>query len=65
MRGRLTIFRSSTEPIGRFLDRNLGWDGMAADVDLVIVPGDHYGIFHEPGVSIMTKSIEATVRPNV
>ena len=28
--GRLTIFRSTSEPAGRFLDPKLGWGGMAA-----------------------------------
>ena len=63
--GRLTIFRSQSEPVGRFLDPKLGWDGMAEDVDLILVPGDHYKIFSEPGVSIMARCIEFNIRSNV
>jgi thioesterase domain-containing protein len=62
--GRLTVFRSTGEPTGLFLDPKLGWRGMAADgVDLIIVPGDHYSIFKEPGLSSMAKCIEAAMRP--
>ena len=59
--GRLTIFRSTSEPTGRFLDPKLGWGGMADDVDLMLIPGDHYTVFSEPGVSIMAKCIETAV----
>ena len=62
--GRLTVFRSTGEPAGLFLDPKLGWGGLAADgVDLIVVPGDHYSVFKEPGLSVMAKSIEAAMRP--
>ena len=62
----MTIFRSTSEPAGRFLDPKLGWDGMAANgVDLVVVPGDHFTVFKEPGASIMAKAIEAAFRSDV
>ena len=62
----LTIFRSTSEPAGRFLDPKLGWDGMAANgVDLVVVPGDHFTVFKEPGASIMAKAIEAALRSDI
>jgi thioesterase domain-containing protein/acyl carrier protein len=60
--GRLTVFRSASEPVGRFLDPKLGWGGMVEDVDLIRVPGDHYTVFCEPGASIMAKRIEAAAR---
>ncbi len=64
--GRLTVFRSTCEPAGRFLDPKLGWGGMAADgVDLILVPGDHYTVFKEPGASIMVKCIEAAIQSDV
>jgi thioesterase domain-containing protein/acyl carrier protein len=64
--GRLIIFRSTTEPAGRFLDPKLGWGGMAADgIDLMVVPGDHYTVFKDPGASIMAKCIEEAVRSDV
>ncbi len=60
--GRMTVMRSSREPAGRFLDPKLGWGGFAAaGVELVTIPGDHYSVFQEPGVSIMAQSIEAAL----
>ena len=63
--GRLTIFRSTSEPTGRFLDPKLGWGGMAEDVDLIPIPGDHFTVFSEPGVSLMAKCIETALRTGV
>ena len=63
--GRLTIFRSTSEPTGRFLDPKLGWGGMANDVDLILIPGDHYTVFSEPGVSLMAKCIQTAMRSDV
>jgi thioesterase domain-containing protein len=64
--GRITIFRSTGEPDGLFLDSRLGWDGMAtAGVDLVVVPGDHFTVFKEPGASILAKVIEAAIRSDI
>jgi amino acid adenylation domain-containing protein len=60
--GRLTIFRSTSEPTGRFLDPKLGWGGMADDVDLILIPGDHFTVFSEPGVSVMANCIETAMR---
>ena len=63
VRARLTVFRSTSEPAGRFLDPKLGWGGMAEDgVDLIVVPGDHYSVFKDPGASIMAKHIAAAIR---
>ena len=63
--GRLTIFRSTSEPTGRFLDPKLGWGGMASDVDLILIPGDHYTVFSEPGVSLMAKCIRTALRSDL
>jgi hypothetical protein len=36
---------------------------MAEDgVDVVVVPGDHFTVFKDPGASIMAKGIEAAIR---
>ena len=61
---RLTVFRSTGEPTGLFLDSKLGWNGMAAaGVDLIVVPGDHYSVFKDPGLSLMAEGIEAAMTP--
>jgi thioesterase domain-containing protein len=60
--GRITIFRSTGEPAGLFLDAKLGWVGMSAhEVDMIVIPGDHFTVFKEPGASIMARAIEAAI----
>jgi amino acid adenylation domain-containing protein len=63
---RLTIFRGASEPTGLFLDSKLGWGGMATGgVDLIVIPGDHFTVFKEPGASVMAKAIEGAIRSDV
>jgi hypothetical protein len=38
---------------------------MANDVDLFLIPGDHYTVFSEPGVSLMAKCIRTGMRSDV
>ena len=60
--GAMTLFRSSQEPAGRFLDPLMGWGGfVGGGIDLVVVDGDHFSIFQEPGVSHVARRIEAGV----
>ena len=60
--GRMTVIRSSREPAGHFLDQKLGWGRIAtAGVDLVTIPGDHYSVFQEPGVSMMAETLRTAV----
>lgn len=58
----ITVFRSTFEPVGLFLDPKMGWGGMGEKVDVVFVPGDHHSIFQEPGVSIIAKHIEVSIQ---
>ena len=57
--GRLTLFRSSQEPAGRFIDPQMGW-GMFVEkgVDVVVLEGDHFSVFQEPHVAAMASYIE-------
>ena len=61
--GGIMIFRSTSEPTGPFLDAKLGWGGMAEEVGLTVIPGDHFTVFSDPGVSILAKCIETSIRP--
>ena len=61
--GGIMIFRSTSEPTGPFLDAKLGWGGMAGEVGLTVIPGDHFTVFSDPGVSILAKCIETSIRP--
>jgi amino acid adenylation domain-containing protein len=60
--GRLMVIRNSQEPQGGFLPEKLGWSGFATGgIKSVVVPGDHWSIFREPGVSLMARHIKETV----
>ena len=56
--GKLTLFRSGEEPHGWFIDQQMGWTGFAlGGVDVVVVQGDHYTVFGDPGVRVMAAAI--------
>lgn len=59
--GTLTLFRSSQEPAGRFLDPQMGWGKFAARIEVVVIDGDHFSIFQEPRVSQMARRIESAL----
>ncbi len=60
--GRMMVIRSSREPMGRFLDKKLGWGEFAnGGVEPVVIPGDHWSVFRDPGVSLIAQHIEAAV----
>ncbi len=55
--GKVTLFRSAEEPHGRFLDLDMGWSAFASGVEVVVIEGDHFSIFRDPGVSRMAQHI--------
>ncbi|SHG98739.1 amino acid adenylation domain-containing protein [Hydrocarboniphaga daqingensis] len=58
--GSITLYRSASEPAGRFLDPAMGWGRHARDgVEVVAMDGDHFGVFQEPGVSRLAERIAA------
>jgi thioesterase domain-containing protein len=60
IRAPLTILRSSSEPQGFMLDRHFGWAPYtAAAVETLTIPGDHFTVFAEPGVSAMAAYIRS------
>jgi amino acid adenylation domain-containing protein len=64
--GAMTLFRSSHEPAGRFLDPLMGWgDFVEGGIELVVLEGDHFSIFQEPGVSQLARRIEAGLSASV
>ncbi|WP_295683988.1 amino acid adenylation domain-containing protein [uncultured Nevskia sp.] len=57
--GDMVLFRSSQEPSGRFLDPQMGWATFVeAGVTVVVVDGDHFSVFQEPGVKRLAQVIE-------
>jgi thioesterase domain-containing protein/acyl carrier protein len=61
--GTVTLFRSSQEPAGRFLDPQMGWGDFAeGGIEVVVIEGDHFSIFQEPSVSQMAQRIDSAWR---
>ena len=52
--GRVTLFKASAQPLLRFREPDLGWGGYAGGgLEIVVIPGSHEGILHEPHVRLM------------
>lgn len=63
-RGRLTLFRSRSEPTGWWFDPHAGWSPFAAGgIELHLVDGDHFTMFQDPGVTQMAEQIGMLVPP--
>lgn len=57
--GPILLLHSPDEPSGRFLDPTLGWARVAGGgLSVQAIPGDHLGIFEEPGATIMAGHID-------
>jgi thioesterase domain-containing protein len=53
-RGRIVLFRSTQEPTGWLFDPLAGWGRYASEgVELIIVEGNHFTMFQEPGATHM------------
>jgi thioesterase domain-containing protein/acyl carrier protein len=58
--GKVTLLCSASEPRGLFLDPKMGWGAYAAGgVEVDIIEGDHFSIFHDPGIGQMARSLSA------
>jgi thioesterase domain-containing protein len=53
----VTLFRSVDEPTGWLFDPLAGWGAFADEVELVMVDGDHFTMFHEAGARQMAAHI--------
>ena len=52
--GRICLFHRDSMPSGRYLDTQLGWGDLAAGgIEVHPLPGDHFSMFREPGVTTM------------
>jgi amino acid adenylation domain-containing protein len=59
-RGKVSLFRSGEEPHGLWIDKKMGWRPFALEgVDVVVVPGDHYSVFNDPGVKELAAAIHS------
>jgi thioesterase domain-containing protein len=56
--GKITIFRANRQPIGIYPDRTLGWKGLAAEIEILDVPGFHANIVSEPRVKFLVEKLQ-------
>jgi len=60
--GRITLFRSTEEPTGWLFDPLAGWGPLArGGVDLLLVAGNHFTLFQEPGVTEMAERMSRLI----
>ena len=55
--GRITLFRPLETTGGLYHDPKMGWDGLAAEMDVCEVPGDKVTIFKDPNVKILAERL--------
>jgi thioesterase domain-containing protein/non-ribosomal peptide synthetase component F len=64
------LFRSAEQPQGTLLPLDLGWSQLLRrHIDAITLPGDHQGIFEDPGAQILAQTISdflhlPSVEPN-
>lgn len=65
--GVLTVFRARRQNATALSDPLLGWHGLASEIDLIDVPGDHYSMLAEPNVQILASALRhrAKIKPDL
>jgi len=53
--GRITLIRAAQSP--ESADSRMFWEQWAAGLDDVVVPGDHFTIWHEPNVATLASAL--------
>lgn len=56
--GKLTIFRACEQNATALNDPLLGWGGMASEIDVVEVPGNHYTLLSDPNVHVLAEELK-------
>ena len=60
--GGITLFKSRARPLMWPGDRLLGWEQMVrGNIDLRVVPGDHYSFLHEPHVRKLAEAVRSSL----
>ncbi|RYJ02996.1 MAG: amino acid adenylation domain-containing protein, partial [Acetobacteraceae bacterium] len=60
--GPVLVFHREDQPRGTFLDPSFGWGALVdGRVEVHGLPGDHLGIFEDPGAAIMARHIGAAL----
>ncbi|HUA17857.1 MAG TPA: thioesterase domain-containing protein [Bryobacteraceae bacterium] len=59
--GRISIFRAEERTVVDKFDRFLGWSGLANQIDVYDVPGDHVSMGDEPYVSVLGGKLRSAI----
>lgn len=62
--GRITLFRAAKSVAEGLLPAHLGWDRLAAAVDLRVVPGNHNTLLREPNVQALAAELAGCLNAN-
>ncbi|HWF18044.1 MAG TPA: amino acid adenylation domain-containing protein, partial [Verrucomicrobiae bacterium] len=61
-KGKVTLFRSRGHPLLCSYDGQCGWDELASQVEMHVVPGEHESILEEPHVRVLAAKLKECLR---
>ncbi len=56
--GKVTLFRSQQQSVGRYDTEYLGWQHFSEAVDVVVIPGSHMTLLEEPNVQVLASKLQ-------
>lgn len=62
--GKATIFRSTVREISEGTDRALGWGGLAAQIEVIDIPSNHFNLFKDPNVGVLAEKLKWAISAN-
>lgn len=55
--GKITLFKSSSQEKIANLDSTLGWNQLSSEIDVHIVPGNHFSMLKKPNVQLLGEQL--------
>ena len=55
--GKITLFDPMEGSGEAYHDPYMGWQGLAAEMEVHVIPGDRYTIFKEPNVQVLAERL--------
>jgi thioesterase domain-containing protein len=59
--GPVLLFRRANRPTGQYRDPEYGWGGLATQLEIHEVPGNHIDMFLDPNVHVMADKLRASL----
>lgn len=63
--GKITMFRAQIRPPFEQYDRTLGWTGLASEIEVIDVPGDHISMGEEPNAAMLAAALDRCMSQTV